>query len=361
MILKIFIFWRISLFALTYLGSVIFPKVANGGIGAIGQGKTFDFLSSWAQWDGGHFVSIARLGYFNPQEYAFFPLFPNLIRFVSIFTFGNLVLAGLIISNISFLAFLIVFHKLVSKKFGSGVANISVFTLLTFPAAFFGVAVYSESIFLLLACLTLYFLQDKKLLWAAVFASLASATRLVGVFLIIPVVASYLESISFKAKNLNLKVLAIPLSISGLFLYSLYLYLKFGDPFYFSTVESVWHRSFVNPLSTIYSYLVVNPFAKPFNDYLDIAATVGFLVILLLEFKKIPKSWWFYSLLVILVPASTGTLTSMPRYVLSAFPVFILLGIYLKDRQVLKMITWGVFLILQVAIAILFVNGFWAA
>ncbi|MDO8487620.1 MAG: mannosyltransferase family protein [Candidatus Curtissbacteria bacterium] len=380
MILKIFIFWRISLFVLTYLGSVIFPKVANGGIGAIGQGKTFDFLSSWAQWDGGHFINIARLGYFNPQEYAFFPLLPNLIRFVTIFTFGNLVLAGLIISNVSFLAFLIIFHKLVNKKFGSQIANISVFTFLTFPSAFFGVAVYSESIFLLLAVLALYFLESKRFLYAALCASLAGATRVVGVFLIIPFTISLLSlrgalrlrsgrqsnleqiaSLTTFARNDIVKALLIPLSVSGLFLYSLYLYLKFGDPFYFSTVESVWHRSFVNPFSTIYSYLTINVFAKPFNDYLDIAATLGFLVILALGFRKIPKSWWFYSLLVILVPASTGTLTSMPRYVLSAFPVFILLGIYLKDRQILRMITWGIFLVLQVALAIMFVNGFWTA
>ncbi len=382
MILKVFIFWRIALFILTYLGSVVFPKVANGGIGAIGQGKAFDFLSSWAQWDGGHFINIARLGYFNPQEYAFFPLFPNLIRFISIFTFGNLIIAGLIITNVAFLAFLIVFHKLIDQKFGRQIANTSVLTFLTFPSAFFAVAVYSESIFLLLAVLTLYYLESKKFLYAAAFSSFAGAARLIGVFLAIPVAWSYLESISFKIKNLNLKVLAIPLSISGLFLYSLYLFFKFGDPFYFSTVESVWHRSFINPALTIYSYLTVNPFAKPFNDYLDIAATLGFLVILILGFKKIPKPWWFYSLLVILVPASTGTLTSMPRYVLSAFPVFILLGIYferkknerkseihnhqsmylyLKDRTVLKITVWGIFLILQVALAIMFVNGFWTA
>lgn len=359
MILKVFIFWRISLFALTYLGSIIFPKVANGGIGAIGPGKTFDFISSWAQWDGGHFINIARFGYFNPQEYAFFPLLPNLIRFVSIFTFGNLVLAGLIVTNVSFFAFLIIFHKLVKKKFGGQIANISIFTFLTFPTAFFGVAVYSESIFLLLACLTLYFLENKKLLAAAIASGLATATRLVGIFLVIPFITSLMSLRSAGWRRSN--PLLLPLSVSGLFLYSLYLYLKFGDPFYFSTMESVWHRSYVNPLSTIYSYLTINIFNKPFNDYLDIVSTIGFIVILALGFRKIPKAWWFYSLLVVLVPASSGTLTSMPRYVLSAFPVFILLGIYLKDRLILKTITWGIFLVVQVALAIMFVNGFWTA
>lgn len=361
MILKIFVFWRVFLFLLTYIGSLVFPKIANGGIGAIGPGKAFDFLASWAQWDGGHFINIARFGYFGPQEYAFFPLFPNLIKLVSIFTFGNYVLAGLLVSNISFFLFLIFFYKLIDKKFGQKIANTAIFTFLVFPTSYFGAAVYSESVFLFLAVLVLYYLENKKLFYAAIASLFAGATRLIGIFLIIPIAWSYLESISFKIKNLDWKILLLPLSISGLFLYSLYLYLKFGDPFYFSTVESVWHRSLVNPITTIYSYLAVNPFAKPFNDYLDFAVTLGFLAILVTGFKKIPKSWWLYSLLVILLPASTGTLTSMPRYALSAFPVFALVAIYLENKTILKITIWGIFLTLQCALAIMFVNGFWTA
>lgn len=361
MILKVFIFWRLCLFLLTYLGSLIFPKIANGGIGAIGPGKAFDFFASWAQWDGGHFINIARLGYFAPQEYAFFPLLPNLIRFASIFTFGNYVLAGLLVTNVFFFLFLFLFYKLVNKTFGQKIAKTAVVTFLAFPTAYFGVAVYSESVFLLFAVLTLYYLENKKLLLTVVASSFAGATRLIGAFLIIPVAWSYLESISFKIKRLNWKILFIPFSLSGLFLYSFYLFLKFGDPFYFSTVESVWHRSFVNPVATMFSYFTVNPFAKPFNDYLDITVTLGFLAILLIGFKKIPKSWWFYSLLVILLPASTGTLTSMPRYALSAFPVFILIAIYLENKTILKITVWGIFLIAQISLAILFVNGYWTA
>jgi hypothetical protein len=272
-----------------------------------------------------------------------------------------MVLAALLISNIAFLAFLIIFHKLITQKFDTKIANISIFTLLAFPTALFGVAVYSESTFLLLACLTLYFLEKKRFIFAAFVSAIATTTRLVAVFLIIPFVFEYIKSINYKIRNLNIKVLLIPASISGIFLYSLYLYLKFNDAFYFSTVESVWHRTFINPISTIYSYLTINPLGKPFNDYLDLASTLGFLSILIIGIKKIPISWWLFSLLVILVPASTGTLTSMPRYVLSAFPVFILMAIYLEKRPVLKLLIWGTFLILQVSLAILFVNGFWAA
>lgn len=361
MILKLFLFWRFFLFALTFLGSIIFTKAANGGIGAITPDKNFDFFASWAQWDGGHFINIARFGYFAPQEYAFFPLLPGLIRITSIFTNGNFVLAALLITNIAFLGFLYVFYKLVQKKFTKKIAINSIFTLISFPTAFFGVAVYSESVFLLLASLTLLCLENKKLYLAILTCALASATRFVGVFLVIPIIWACINPYLGRKRSLDLKVFFLPFSISGLLLYSTYLFLKFKDPFYFLTVESVWQRSFTNPILTIYSYLATNIFQKPINDYLDVISTIGFLIALVFGVKKIPKAWWLYSLLVILTPASSATLTSMPRYVFSAFPVFILIAIFLDDRIYLKIITWGIFLVMQIALSITFVNGHWAA
>lgn len=361
MILKLFLFWRLFLFALTFLGSIIFIKAANGGIGAVAPDKNFDFFASWAQWDGGHFIEIARFGYQAPEKYAFFPLFPGLIRITSIITNGNYVLAALLITNIAFLAFLYVFYILVQKKFTKKIAIDSTFTLITFPTAFFGVAVYSESLLLLLASLTLLCLENKKIYLAILTSALASATRFVGVFLMVPIIWVYISPYLERKRNLDLKAFFLPFSISGVLLYSAYLYSKFKDPLYFLTVESAWQRTFTNPILTIYSYLTTNIHHKPINDYLDVISTVGFLIALFFGVKKIPKAWWLYSLLVILVPASSATLTSMPRYVLSAFPVFILIAIFLQDKIFLKIITWGLFLALQIALSITFVNGHWAA
>ncbi|MEK9147060.1 MAG: mannosyltransferase family protein [Patescibacteria group bacterium] len=360
-ILKLFLFWRIGLIILTFLGSLIFPLVENGGIGAIGAGREFDFWASWAQWDGGHFYNIAKFGYSGPNEYAFFPLFPLLIKFFSLILFGNLLLAGFLISNIAFLIFLYIFYELVKSKYNQKTATRALITLISFPTAYFAVAFYSEPLFLLLSALTFLLLEKRKFIEAAIFASFASFTRFVGIFLVIPVTFYYLESIKFSFRNLNLNIISIPISLTGIISYCLYLFLKFQDPFYFLTVESTWHRSITNPATTIYYYLTENVTNKPFNDYLDVFLTLAFLIILGFGIRKISLSWWLFSLLVIIVPASTGTLTSMPRYLLGAIPVFVLAGIYLKDRQFMQIFIWSSSLILQVVLAVMFVNGRWTA
>lgn len=360
-IIKIFAFWRIGLFIVTYLGSFTLAKVANGGIGAIGPGKEFNFWASWAQWDGGHYFNISQLGYFNPNEYAFFPIYPLLVKLSSFLFFGNALIAGLFISNISFLAFLYVFYKLVKNKFNNEVALISLITVITFPTAYFGVAMYSEGLFLFLAASTFLMLEKKNFFLASIFASLASLTRFAGIFLVIPVAWYYIESIHFNIKKINLNLLAVPVSMLGFVGYCTYLWLKFNDPLYFFTVQSTWHRSLTNPITTIYSYVTTNITTKPFNDYLDIIATISFLIITIIRFRRIHPSWSLYSLLVIIVPVSSGTLTSMPRYVLSAVPTFVLIGAYLKDKKLFRLLLWVVFLILQVKLAVMFVNGYWTA
>lgn len=360
-IIKIFIFWRLGLLLVTYLGSLVLPLQANGGLGAPTLTKPFNYWLSWAQWDGGHYFNISQLGYFGPNEYAFFPLYPLLVKLTSFLFFGNHLIAGLLISNISFLAFLCVFYKLVKNKFNNDVALISLITVIIFPTAYFGVAMYSEGLFLLLAVLTFLMLEKKNFFLASVFVSLTSLTRFAGIFLVIPLAWYCIESIHFNIKKINLNLLAIPLSMVGFVGYCTYLWLRFNDPLYFFTVQSTWHRSLTNPITTIYSYLTTNITTKPFNDYLDIIATISFLVITVIRFRKIHPSWSLYSLLVIIVPASSGTLTSMPRYVLSAVPTFVLIGYYLKDKKVFRLLLWVIFLILQVKLAVMFVNGYWTA
>lgn len=361
MILKIFLFWRLGLLLLTFIGSQIFPLVANGGLGAIGANQNFDFWASQAQWDGGHFYNIAKFGYFGPNEYAFFPLFPILIKLTSFLLFGNILLAGFLITNIAFLIFLYVFYNLVKTKYGQKIAQNSLVTLITFPTTYFAVAYYSESLFLLFITLTLFLSAKKKFWQAAIFVSLASLTRTLGIFLIIPQIISYLQDIKFNIRNINTKALSIPVALIGFGAYSTYLWQKFKDPLYFLTVQLTWHRSLTNPLSTVYSYLSQNITQKSFNDYLDIFLTITFLLILAVGIKKIPFSWWLFALLAILIPASTGTLTSMPRYLLAALPVFILLGIYLRESFLARILIWSVSLALQTALAIMFVNGHWTA
>src|SRR3989338_3345947 len=301
MIVKLFTFWRLGLFLVTYLGSLVLPKIENGGLGAIGKGHTLNFWTSWAQWDGGHYFGIAESGYLLFSDYAFFPLFPFLVRVVNLLL-GNLILSGLIVSNIAFLIFLLIFFKVIKEKYSPKVAQLTIGTFLVFPTTFFAVAFYSEFLYILVAPF-------------------------------------------------------------GFIFYGLYLFFKVNDPFKFLTIQSSWERSVIDPITTFVSYIwvIATGQQRPINDYFDLALTLLFLAILILGRRKIPSSWWIFSMAVILLPASFGTLTSMPRYLLSSLGSFVIIAQYLKERPRLRIVLWSLSLFSQAVLATRFILGYWVA
>ncbi len=358
--IKIFLLWRIGLFAATYIGSKVYPLMANGGIGAVGPGKNFDFFASWAQWDGGHYYNIARMGYFGPNEYAFFPLYPALVKLASAVTLGNTLFAGVLISNIFFVIFLHVFYNLTAKLHNKKAALTATITLIMFPTAFFAAALYSEGLFLLIIALFFTQLQEKKYLKAALLVGLASLTRLVGIVLAASLAVEFLKETNWNIKKISGKFLVIFVSLLPFLAYCAYHFNKFRDPFYFLTVQSTWHRQLTNPAQTVYGYISTVQRNKPFNDNLDVFLTLLFIVVLVLGRKKISFPLWIFSALAILIPSASGTLTSMPRYLLASLGVFIILGNYLEAKKI-KYLVWSISLLGQIALAIMFINGHWVA
>lgn len=356
MIISLFIFWRVGLFIVGYLGSLAFPRVSNGGFGS-------NYLTSWAQWDGGHYFDIAKTGYLKDTDFAFFPLFPMLIKLLANFFSGNIILSGLIISNVAFLIFLLIFFNYVAKISTKKSALATITSFLVFPTTFYAVAFYSESLFLLFAASAFLFLKFGKHLHAAIFVAFASITRLVGLFLVISLIYNYAASIKFKIRNINREIFHLTIAPFGFFTYSIYLWYKLDDPFRFLTIQNIWNRTVTDPISTVFSYFWAYLVGenRPLNDFFDLATTLIFLIILILGRKKISSSLWIFSMLVILVPASTGTLTSMPRYVLSSLGAFIIVGKYLSDKPLLKITLWSISLATQVYLLVRFINGYWVA
>ncbi|MCR4263093.1 MAG: hypothetical protein NUV98_00035, partial [Candidatus Roizmanbacteria bacterium] len=74
--------------------------------------------------------------------------------------------------------------------------------------------------------------------------------------------------------------------------------------------------------------------------------------------KNYPRPWIYFSLASIVLPTLTGTLSSMPRYVLVAFPVFMVLS---QLPKTLKIGVFVVSLILLIICTLLFTHGYWIA
>lgn len=139
-------------------------------------------------WDGLWYKLIAEEGYGeHVNTYpAFWPLFPWLMRLGSDLSGAATETAGWAIANASFLAALVVLYRLVALDFDRTVARRAVVALAVFPTSFFFAAVYTESLFLLLAVGALYAARRGVWFTAGALGLLAALTRSQGVFLLLP-------------------------------------------------------------------------------------------------------------------------------------------------------------------------------
>lgn len=322
--------------------------------------------------DGIYYILIAQNGYGAYQQ-AFFPLFPVLIRIFSEFFNISALASALLIVNVSLFTFLYLLLRLVSLDYGKRIAIWTAIFYLVFPTSFFLFAVYTESLFLALVICSFYFWRRGNVLTASIFGGLASATRIVGVSLL-PVYIIELI-IKYKKKEFNLRTLlrgALPLFLipSGLIAYMTFLFYKYQDALLFIHVQPafgagrsgnnivllpqvIWR--YIKILTTI-SYASLDFFIASLELFLFFAS----LVILYIAWrKKMNIGYVLFALFVIIFPTLSGTLSSMPRYMLAAFSIFIFLA-GIKSR-VIKITFVVVLVISEVVLTALFMRGYFVS
>jgi Gpi18-like mannosyltransferase len=356
MITKIFLYWVFGLVMVTYLGTKALPLLPNSGIGAVAAGRNFNYFLSLAQWDGGNYIHIAKEGFTQTKYFAFAPVYPLSLRIISL-AFKHELVIGILLSSISFFLFLKILHKYLTQKYKNIVASNTIISYLVFPTTFFCLIVYSESLFLLLILLSIIFLEKNKMLLSATLAGVATLTRFIGVFFVF----SQIYFI-FKHKKFNFKNISLMFTLTPIGSYAFFFFFKYNEPFIFINVQNQWGRFGQDPITTVFAYfwnIATSVDISP-NTLLDFSITVLFLMLLIKGIGKIPGHLWIFSALVILIPASTGTLIGMPRYVLPSIGTFIILGGILGNSK-FKYVIWSFSLALQCFLAGLFITGHWVA
>jgi hypothetical protein len=324
-------------------------------------------LSIWSYWDGEHYVALALDGYFQAPRYvspAFFPMYPLLVRSFSEVFGGSpskeaLSYWGPLLSLL-FLPFAFYFiYEIARQGWGERAAKGTILALAFFPTAFFFNAAYTESLFLALSAGSLWAIRVKRnLLLACILAGLATATRNVGIFLVAPLMYEWIAQGGLKEPRERWRGLYLAFAPSGLIVYMGYLWIKFGDPLLFYSSQKYWKREATGPLDTANrawatavegvgmlsdSRLWAHPSVQNFADHLEransfcnLAFLIFAVVVLLAGVRKLPLSLTIYSLLLIVPPALFGTpdvpLMGIPRCVLVAFPVFIVLGLLARKK-----------------------------
>jgi len=324
---------------------------------------------SLANFDGIHYLLIAKSGY-SQYEQAFFPIYPLLTRAVSVVTGGNILVAALFLSNLSFLAGVLLFWRLANKELP--VRNVSLWSLaflFLFPTSFFAGAVYTEGLFFLLIIGFFLSLRNKRFATAALFACLASATRLIGIFLIIPLFIAVIRQKKFHRFTKGI-LLSIP--FLGLISYMAYLWKTTGDPLFFIHAQPAFgaHRSSSVILlpQVVYRYLKIFVTAAPNYQYaLSVAEFVFFFGVFSVVILDLVKNYrkpfrlglGLFSFFNVLLPTLTGTFSSVPRY------AWLSLSVYFYLAEIKKpWVRWflaALFLVFHVIGLALFVRGYFVS
>lgn len=302
-----------------------------------------------SRWDNGFYLSIAEQGYIYENvafpSVAFFPLYPMLIRAMTVITQDSLT-AGILISNFALLAGVIVLYRLAAEEWGYSAAERTVWYLLIFPASFFGSSIYTESLFLLLSVSTFYLARRGRWWAAGLLSLLAAMTRFIGVILAPVLVIEWLHRRRAAAPmavegadDANRpgwgELAAALLAPIGTVVYMLYLKLMVGNPLAFVSASQAWARQPTSPLMAI-SSLFIRPEqgwgsalasgALQLDNLLDLSFVLFFIALGAVLLVQRRWSEGAYVLLGAVIPLSSGLLMSQRRYMWILFPAFILLG-----------------------------------
>jgi hypothetical protein len=313
-------------------------------------------FGTFDQWDAEWFLRIARDGY-DEVSAAFFPLYPALVSLL-----GSSLVWGTLLSLVAAGLGAWCISEIAREKLGDEGARDTVLVLALFPTAFVFTAVYSDGLFLFLSAASFLAAERSRPWLAGVAGGLAVATRFMGLALL-PALAYLLWPRSLRGSWRLAPLLLLPAALGA---YAVYLDREVGDALAFTNAQSSgWERELVTlgPISGLWMAFeagghgaleilrdlprtgIGSPgYPQPLQVSLWNAAHLVFLVpvawLTWVAWRRLGPALGLYAattLLVILsVPSEGFPLVSMPRFVLTDFPVLIALASVIQGRPRLR-------------------------
>jgi len=307
-------------------------------IGAVLRQVTSGADSAWL-------LNIAINGYekepFNlatQHTWAYFPLYPLLWRWAATLS-GEFLLTGMALSNcFLFFALLLLYKTVVAFGYDDAVAGRTIFYLAAFPTSYFFSLAQTESLFLLLTVGCLLAARRERWWLAGSLGALASATRFAGVFLLLPLFVLWWQAYRTRApanpqrsaSSVTTSALALLLVPLGLVAFMIYLKAITGNPLAFADIQVAWGHSagfFWRPLVTFLRTPMLVSRGWDFR-LLNFSAAVMALVCAAVLCKRREWALGLFATASIVVPMSSQPLLqSLARYVMVAFPVFVVLAV----------------------------------
>lgn len=289
----------------------------------------------FTSWDGRWYLELVRNGYPDriPENItyfqtearaAFFPMYPGAVRVVDTVLPGGDTLAALSLNFVLGGIAVVLVGLLARRVFSASVAARAMVLFAVFPGSFVLSFAYSEALFIVFAASCLLLLHDEQWLLAGLAAALATATRPNGVAIFLACVVA--SAIAIKTKGQWSSLISVLLAPLGFIGFQLYVDDVAGE-------RGAWFRVQTEAWSEGTSFgktAVENTFSfvtSPFDSTAD-ALTVlslGALAVMIYAAwrRRLPLPWVAFSAAIIALMLIPETVTARPRFVFTAFPLFI--------------------------------------
>lgn len=328
-----------------------------------------------ARFDAGWYLTIATTGYdYTPnrfdlqQNLVFFPAYPTLMYWTSLFLARQVVWSGVLVSVVAFAWAMRYLFRLARELMGEERAAAAVAFVALYPFAVFFSAPYTEGVFLLALVGAWWHLKQDERWRATAFGFLAGLTRPNGCLLSIPLAWMVVAPLWRDGRlqrppggwlSLSDRLVAAAAPGLGMIAYSAFVYDLTGDPFMWIKLQAGWGRENIGAASFLAgewqsvgnqgAYQYVTGDVPNFLNALAGLFVLGALLPIGRRFGVAP------ALLLVLniVPSlATGGWLSVGRATSVMFPLFLWLADVVPARHRL---VWGAaFAALQAFAAILF-------
>jgi hypothetical protein len=285
-------------------------------------------------WDGAWYLRIVRDWYpttippdvtYNDMEAraAFFPVYPMLVRTLDPILPGGDVFASLFINFVLGAVAIYLVGLIARDLFGPRIAYRAMVLMCFFPGSVALSLTYSEATLITVAAGCLLMLHRKHWLAAGLLAAIGSGTRPNGIGLIVACAVAAFFAIKDDRDWRSL--IAPVLAPIGFISFQLYLYDRTGEWAWFRVQTEAWDEGTSFGLTAIKNTLeaFTRPLSSPTDTLTAVSVMVMIALLVVLWKRRLPWPMVAFALVVLALMVLPSTVTARPRFLYTAFPLFI--------------------------------------
>jgi hypothetical protein len=326
----------------------------------IGFQSGFTPHTNWSlltHWDGAWYKRIAEQGYGDlhgkgMQSVVFFPLYPLLCR--GLMQLGlSFEVAGSLVSNLSFLAALLLLYGYLEDKYDRTLARWSTLVLAIFPCALYTAVTYTESLFLLTTLATLIAFDRRQYAQTTLWGILATACRPPGMLLVPALLWA-----SYRDRHPPRAYLASLLMASGFVGFLIYCG-TLGNPWATFQGHQAWSSSIVSWPEVIARLPHLN--SQGLGAWVRLLSFGGALALIWRSPQVLTRSDRTYGLITLGFLLASNSTEGLIRYLYALAPLSWALGFHLARWKPLGSLAIGAFVLGLVGFSLRFAWWLWVS